>query len=129
MPFKADAPRGILDVLARGMFKDRTNAVEHAGRRPHASPLPRPHASVPIQIKRRGRAAIWPGAPQALEVGDVAGVAEIANVHVALFDLPVLEVDLLLQVPNLKLQSLQVAAGGCHAGPTAGVGRREENAA
>ena len=58
--FKADAPRGILDVLARGMFKDRTNAVEHAGRRPYASPLPR---DVPIQIKRRGRAAIWPGAP------------------------------------------------------------------
>ena len=27
-------------------------------------------------------------------------------------DLPVLEVDLLLQVPNLKLQSLQVG-GGC----------------
>ena len=41
---------------------------------------------------------------EALEVGDVAGVAEIANVHVALFDLPVLEVDLLLQIPNLKLQ-------------------------
>ena len=52
---------------------------------------------------------------EALEVGDVAGVAEIANVHVALFDLPVLEVDLLLQIPNLKLQSLQVARG-CHAG-------------
>ena len=33
---------------------------------------------------------------EALEVGDVAGVAEIANVHVALFDLPVLEVELLL---------------------------------
>ena len=44
---------------------------------------------------------------EALEVGDVAGVAEIANVHVALFDLPVLEVDLLLQIPNLnELQSL-----------------------
>ena len=45
--------------------------------------------------------------------------------HVALFDLPVLEVDLLLQVPNLKLQSLQVG-GGCHAGPTAGVGRKKK---
>ena len=56
---------------------------------------------------------------------DVAGVAEIANVHVALFDLPVLEVDLLLQIPNLKLQSLQVARG-CHAGPTAGVGRKKK---
>ena len=62
---------------------------------------------------------------EALEVGDEAGVAEIANVHVALFDLPVLEVDLLLQVPNLKLQSLQVG-GGCHAGPTAGVGRKKK---
>ena len=63
---------------------------------------------------------------EALEVGDVAGVAEIANVHVALFDLPVLEVDLLLQIPNLKLQSLQVARG-CHAGgPTAGVGRKKK---
>ena len=48
---------------------------------------------------------------EALELGDEAGVAEIANVHVALFDLPVLEVDLLLQIPNLKLQSLQVARG------------------
>ena len=66
---------------------------------------------------------------EALEVGDVAGVAEIANVHVALFDLPVLEVDLLLQIPNLKLQSLQVA-GGCHAGgPTGRSWTQEENAA
>ena len=43
---------------------------------------------------------------------------------VALFDLPVIEVDLLLQIPNLKLQSL--VAGGCHAGPTAGVGRKKK---
>ena len=68
-----------------------------------------------IDRSRRSRSA----------TSDEAGVAEIANVHVALFDLPVLEVDLLLQVPNLKLQSLQVG-GGCHAGPTAGVGRKKK---
>ena len=62
----------------------------------------------------------------ALEVGDEAAVVEIANVLVAFFDLP--SFDLLLQIPNLrrlKLQSLQVARG-CHAGPTAGVGRKKK---
>ena len=54
---------------------------------------------------------------EALEVGGERRrrVAEIANVLVALVDLELLPVELLLQVPILKLQSLQVA-GGCHAG-------------
>ena len=52
---------------------------------------------------------------EALEVGGERRrrVAEIANVLVALVDLELLPVELLLQVPILKLQSLQVA-GGCH---------------
>ena len=65
---------------------------------------------------------------EALEVGGARRrrVAEIANVLVALVDLELLPVELLLQVPILKLQSLQVA-GGCHAGgPTAGVGRKKK---
>ena len=54
---------------------------------------------------------------EALEVGGERRrrVAEIANVLVALVDLELLPVELLLQVPNLKLQSLKLqVAGGCH---------------
>ena len=55
-----------------------------------------------------------------------AAAAEIANFRLELVDLELLPVELLLQVPILKLQSLQVA-GGCHAGgPTAGVGRKKK---
>ena len=60
------------------------------------------------------------GPLEALEVGDEAAVAEIANFLLELVDLELLPVELLLQIPNLKLQSLQVA-GGSHAGPTARV--------
>jgi len=62
---------------------------------------------------------------EALEVGDEAAVAEFANFLLELVDLELLPVELLLQIPNLKLQSLQVARG-CHAGPTAGVGRKKK---
>jgi len=64
---------------------------------------------------------------EALEVGDEAAVAEIANVLVALFDLSdsMLEVDLFLQIPNLKPagRSRDEAA---MLGPTAGVGRKKK---
>ena len=66
---------------------------------------------------------------EALEVGDVAGVAEIANVHVALFDLPVLEVDLLLQIPNLKLQSLPAGRSRLPCWTNCRSWTQEENAA
>ena len=54
---------------------------------------------------------------EALEVGGARRrrVAEIANVLFALVDIDLLPVELLLQVPNLKLQSVKLqVAGGCH---------------
>ena len=45
------------------------------------------------------------GPLEALEVGDQAAVAEIANFLLALVDLELLPVELLLQIPNLKLQT------------------------
>ena len=44
------------------------------------------------------------GPLEALEVGDEAAVAEIANFLLELVDLELLPVELLLQIPNLKLQ-------------------------
>ncbi|EOD22017.1 hypothetical protein EMIHUDRAFT_240600 [Emiliania huxleyi CCMP1516] len=59
--------------------------------------------------------AVFSGIAKAPEVGGEAATAEIANFRLELVDLELLPVELLLQVPILKLQSLQVA-GGCHAG-------------
>ena len=64
---------------------------------------------------------------EALEFNDEAAVAEIANFRLELVDLELLPVELLLQVPNLKLQSLQVA-GGCHVWTNCRSWTQEENA-
>ena len=68
------------------------------------------------------------GPLEALEVGGEAAVAEIANFRLELVDLELLPVELLLQVPILKLQSLQVA-GGCHGWTNCRSWTQEENAA